>query len=118
MASAKDSLKLSASLKAAADLRAKRLGYRSRSDYIRNLMRYDMLVQGGHDVTLPLSKLEPAVQDRIDAELLSLTERGEGQRGQLLARLIERVVTAGADPNGANIARTIRGIVTKKLSHP
>lgn len=92
MAEAKPrSFKLPADLDAAASLRAKALGYRTLTDYIRGLIRYDLLVQGAHTVTLPISHMPLSEQDRVDAKLLRLTQDGEGERGQLLQRIIERV---------------------------
>jgi hypothetical protein len=88
-------------------LRAKALGYRTAADYVRSLVRYDALVQGGHDVTLPISHLPDADQDRIDAQLLELTKRGTGKRGQLLSKLIERVAAAGKHPSGEAIAKSL-----------
>ncbi len=88
-------------------LRAKSLGYRTPADYVRALVRYDALVQGGHDVTLPMSHLPDDEQDRIDAQLLELTKRGTGKRGQLLSKLIERVTNAGKSPSGEEIAKSL-----------
>lgn len=81
-------------MKARADL----LGYRTVSAYLKGLVRYDALVQGPHSVTLPMSNLPDASQDAIDAQLLAVTKRGVGERGQLLARLLERVKEIPAIP--------------------
>ncbi|WP_038164863.1 hypothetical protein [Verrucomicrobium sp. BvORR106] len=75
----------------ALEIRAKQLGYASLSDYIKALVRYDLTVQGPHEATLPWSKLSPSEQDKIDENLLALTKRGKGVRGQLLAHILERV---------------------------
>lgn len=90
MASASRSLKLPPDLAEVAELRAKQLGYPSWNAYVKGLIRYDAMVQGSHDVTLPLSRLSPVEQDKIDARLLDNTKRGVGERGQFLKRLLGR----------------------------
>lgn len=91
MASHTRSTKLPACLAEAAELRAKALGYPSWNAYIKGLIRYDLLVQGDHTVTLPWAKCALEVQDQIDAKLLSLTEKGKGERGQFLKRVLKKV---------------------------
>lgn len=91
MASQTRSTKLPAALADAAERRAKDLGYPSWNAYIKGLIRYDLLVQGSHTVTLPWASLPLGEQDRIDERLLELTEKGVGERGQLLGRILERV---------------------------
>ncbi len=107
MASRPHTVKFPPDLFEVMSLRAKALGYRTAADYVRALVRYDALVQGGHDVTLPISNLPDAEQDRIDSELLELTKRGTGKRGQLLSKLIERVSAAGKKPDGEEIAKSL-----------
>ena len=58
-------------------------------------------------MTLPISHLPDADQDRIDAQLLELTKRGTGKRGQLLSKLIERVAAVGKQPSGETIAKSL-----------
>jgi hypothetical protein len=91
MASHTRSTKLPACLAEAAELRAKALGYPSWNAYIKGLIRYDLLVQGDHTITLPWAKCALDVQDQIDAKLLVLTEKGKGERGQLLKRIMKKV---------------------------
>ena len=88
--------RLPADLAEAAALRAQVLGYATWTDFIKGLMRYDMLVQGGHDVTLPWSKLSLDEQDKIDRRLLDVTRKGKGERGQLLRRILQEVGTGKA----------------------
>jgi hypothetical protein len=95
MASQTRSTKLPASLAEAAEHRAQALGYPSWNAYIKGLIRYDCLVQGAHTITLPWAASSLDQQDRIDIRLLELTQRGVGQRGQLLTRLIQRIQTEG-----------------------
>jgi hypothetical protein len=91
MSSKNRSTKLPPDLADAAELRAKALGYASWSAYVKALIRYDLLIQGRHTLTLPWSHQPPEKQDEIDAHLLRLTKRGEGERGQLLEHILERV---------------------------
>lgn len=101
MASQTRSTKLPCALAEAAEHRAKALGYPSWNAYIKGLIRYDLLVQGSHTITLPWAALPLDQQDKIDLRLLELTQRGIGQRGQLLTRLMERVTTDGATSQDA-----------------
>lgn len=91
MASKTRSTKLPPDLADAAELRARALGYASWNAYIKGLIRYDLLVQGDHLLSLPWSQQPPDAQDEIDAHLLKLTRRGKGERGQLLEHILERV---------------------------
>lgn len=113
MPSSSISVKCGKSLAEIVGHRWQQLGYRSVSAYLKGLARYDAMVSGDHSVTLPLSHLTDAEQDRIDAQLLDVVKRGVGQRGQLLKRLIEMVREAGAEPTGHAIADTIRKKSTK-----
>ncbi len=90
MASITRSTKLPGTLAAAAEIRAQKLGYKSWNAYIKGLVRYDLLVQGSHDLTLPLAESSTSQQDAMDTKLLSLTQSGIGERGQLLKRIVER----------------------------
>ena len=69
--------------------RAKTVGYSSYSAYIKGLIRYDALVQGPPQITLPWSQLPLDQQDKIDAELLDICKDGVGKRGQYLKRVID-----------------------------
>lgn len=89
MASKTRSTKLPPDLAEVAELRAQQLGYPSWNAYIKGLIRYDAMVQGKHDLTLPMSRLPLDEQDGIDAKLLTNTQRGVGERGQLLKRIVE-----------------------------
>lgn len=84
-------VKLPPDLAEAAAKRSKALDYASLSAYLKALIRYDLLVQGPHTVTLPISHMRPEKQDAVDAKLLEFTKSGVGERGQLLTRLLEKV---------------------------
>jgi hypothetical protein len=91
MAAISRSTKLSPALADAAELRARNLGYASWNAYVKALIRYDLMVQGEHTVTRPISHLRLDQQDKIDGELLQLTRQGVGVRGQWLEKAIERI---------------------------
>ena len=82
------SFKASPDLDSAIRERAKALGYRSVGAYLKGLIRYDMMVQGPHSLTLPWAELPLDKQDEIDAKMLRLTKDGIGERGQLLKRIV------------------------------
>lgn len=84
-------VKLPPDLAEACTLRAEQLGYASLSAYLKGLIRYDLLVQGPHTITLPIAQMRAEKQDAVDEKLLRLTRAGVGERGQLLARIMERV---------------------------
>jgi hypothetical protein len=89
MASKSRPIRLPEDLAKVADARAKHLGYASYSAYIKGLIRYDALVQGPHQISLPWAQLPLEAQDKIDAELLDLCKDGVGKRGQYLRRVID-----------------------------
>jgi len=82
-------LRLPPDLADAAEIRAQALGYPNWTAYVKGLIRYDLLVQGEHTLTRPWADLPLTQQDKIDANLLSLTRRGKGERGQFLKHLLE-----------------------------
>lgn len=99
MAALSRSTKLSPSLADASELRARQLGYTSWNAYIKALIRYDLMIQGEHSVTRPISHLRLEQQDKVDCELLDLTKEGKGVRGQWLEHAIKRV-TGTSDTSG------------------
>ena len=105
MSSKTRSTKLPFDLADAAEMRAKQLGYPSWNAYIKGLIRYDLMVQGEHSVTLPVARMRPEEQDKIDAELLERTREGKGVRGQWLEHAIRRIAgEATSDDVGEVIA--------------
>lgn len=103
MAATARSCKLPPDLAEAAEIRARALGYRSWNAYVCSLIRYDLMVQGTHPVTLPISNMRDEDRDAVDASLLEATKTGTGQRGQLLTRILERA--RSAEEVGPVIAR-------------
>jgi hypothetical protein len=100
MTSPTKSVRLAPDLLEAVELRRKALGYKDLTAYIIGLIRYDLLVQGEHTLTLPYSQLPADEQDKINAKLLDLTKKGKGERGQLLKNIIKRM-NEGDDPASA-----------------
>ena len=110
MSSKTRSTKLPYDLADAAEMRARQLGYPSWNAYIKGLIRYDLMVQGGHSVTLPIARMRPEEQDKIDAELLERTREGKGIRGQWLEHAIRRVVgTPSTEVVASEIVRHVAG---------
>jgi hypothetical protein len=102
------SLRLPPDLGDAVEIRADQLGYRNFTAYVLGLIRYDMMVQGGHTVTLPLSNAKPADLDRLDAELLERCRTGKGIRGQWL----EKVIAEIAGENAPAVAKKLpKGVI-------
>lgn len=104
------STKLPHALADAAEMRAKQLGYPSWNAYIKGLIRYDLMIQGSHTVTLPVARMRAEDQDRIDAELLERTLEGKGIRGQWMEHAIRRIA-GGFEPVdiGEKVARGLAG---------
>ncbi len=94
------SFKTSPDLDSAIRERAKLLGYRSVGAYLKGLIRYDMMVQGPHTLTIPWAELPLDQQDQIDAKVLRLTKCGVGERGQLLKRIV-------VESNGTPAAKAV-----------
>jgi hypothetical protein len=108
MSSKTRSTKLPYDLADAAEMRAKQLGYPSWNAYIKGLIRYDLMVQGSHSVTLPIAQMRPEDQDRIDAELLDRTREGKGVRGQWLEHTIRRIAgVSETEAVGEKIAKKL-----------
>ena len=97
MASQNRSTKLPGDLAEAAEQRAKSLGYPSWNAYVKGLIRYDLMVQGNHDVTKPMASLSLDEQAKIDAHLLDLSKKGKGERGQFLKHFLGRLSGASAE---------------------
>lgn len=114
MASSTRSTKLPYVLAEAAEIRAKALGYASWNAYIKGLIRYDLLIQGPHTVTLPLSHSRPEEQDRVDWELLDRVRTGVGSRGQYLENLVREVAGEHADTVKAGLTKALVRKASKK----
>jgi hypothetical protein len=104
MTSPKKSVRFAPDLEEAIELRRKALKYRNFTAYIIGLVRYDLLVQGDHSLTLPYANLSDVEQDQLNAKLLALTKRGKGERGSLLKRLLDAFAKDGTDLKDALLA--------------
>jgi hypothetical protein len=102
MASFARSLKLPADLAEAAERRSKQLGYPSWNAYAKGLIRYDLMVNGSHDITLPMATVPLDEQAKIDSHLLDLVKKGVAQRGQFLKYFLERREKNGSSGEGPN----------------
>jgi len=104
MASVTKSLKLPPWLAEAAEHRVKNLKYQAFNAYVTGLIRYDLMVQGDHSITLPIAQSHPAERDKIDEELLELTKQGTAIRGSFLKMLLRRI---GSDMNEEQAGKEI-----------
>lgn len=93
MASPLKQFRISGHLDHAIALRWVALGYKTEADYFKGLARYDLLVQGEHVITKEWSELSSAEQEAIDRVLSELAEAGISVRGELLGRIVERVLS-------------------------
>lgn len=83
---------LSDDLAAAAELLRKRRKYRTASEYVAALIRYDGQTQREHHLTGEWAALSPYERDRLDAAILKQVESGKGARGSWLEATIEEII--------------------------
>ena len=108
MASIKFSFKLPPLLNDAVLIRWTRLRYQSLSAYIIGLIRFDLMVQGEHPVSLPIAQSRAEERDKVDAELLEITKSGIGIRGSYIGGLLKDISKgkfATPDEVGAELVR-------------
>lgn len=96
---------LSDDLHEASELLRRKNRYRTLSEYIQNLVRYDAQSQREHLLTAEWAALSPAERDMLDARLLALVKSGKGVRGSWLEARIEAIVTRIFDERGANMTK-------------
>jgi len=89
------SLKIPELLMQALEQRARQLGYTSFNGYMKGLVRYDLMCQGEHSLTIPINQATGRQQDKVDAWLLRVARRGIGARGVLLNHIVERMQARG-----------------------
>ena len=71
-------------------------GYKSLSEYVLGLVRYDLLTRRQHAATAGIAELPRSEQDKVDDELAALFAKGETLGGSWFeARLQEAVQDAG-----------------------
>jgi hypothetical protein len=118
MASIQRSIKHSPDLDEAVQIRWKALGYRSHNAYHKGLERYDLMVQGDHAVTLPISQSRDEEQDKVDAQLLELTKQGKGIRGQFLVGLLKEMSASDFDSpdEAAEVLAQMLARINEKIS--
>ena len=85
---------LSDDLFEAADLLRKRRRYRSASEYVQGLIRYDGQAQKDHHLTAEWAAFSPYERDALDAAILRQVKSGKGVRGSWLEARIEEIVKA------------------------
>jgi Arc/MetJ-type ribon-helix-helix transcriptional regulator len=110
---------VSEDLYAAADLLRKRRRYRSLSEYVVGLIRYDGQSQRDHLLTGEWAALTGAERDALDLAILRQVESGKGVRGSWLEARIEAIVKAhlaehGAAPTTQAVASALAQSIPKR----
>ncbi len=109
---------LSDDLYAAAELLRKRRKYRTLTEYIAGLIRYDGQSQKEHHLTAEWAALSGYERDRLDTAILRQVESGQGLHGSWLENTIEDIVkkhlAAGETPGTKEVAAEL----AKQISGP
>ena len=87
--SAPKSIRIPPDLEEATEGRWRQLGYATFAQYVRALIRYDLMCGGDHPLTLPVSQMPLEKQDKLDSFLLRLSKRGGSVRGQLFESIMD-----------------------------
>jgi Arc/MetJ-type ribon-helix-helix transcriptional regulator len=99
---------LSEDLQQAAELLRKRRKYRTFTEYVQALIRYDGQTQREHQLTGEWAALTGYERDRLDNAILRQVESGKGARGSWIEATIEEIVLrhmkAGQPPNAKEVA--------------
>lgn len=104
-------LTLSEPLAKAAKRRRKDLKYRTDSEYIAGLVRYDCQTQKEHHISQEFAALDGWERDRLDAAILRQVESGVGIHGSWIeARIdasVKKHLDAGHVPTPKQVASDI-----------
>lgn len=98
----------------AMELRRKKLKvYRSPSELVNGLVRYDCEVQKEHYVSGNYASLSPSERDHLDAAILEQVESGKGIRGSWLEKRIKEAVAkvsqeTGREPTKEEVLQELR----------
>lgn len=99
---------LSDDLHEAAELLRKARKYRTTTEYVQGLIRYDGQSQREHHLTAEWAALSGYERDRLDAAILRQVQSGKGVRGSWLEARIEEIVkrhlAAGETPMTKQVA--------------
>ena len=105
----------------AAELLRKKKGrtYRTLSEYIAALVRYDGMSQREHSLTAEWAALTGYESDRLDQGILALVQEGQGTKGSWLTheieRIIERMLATNTVPTPEAVKTELARAVVKKL---
>lgn len=109
---------LSDDLFAASENLRKRRRYRTASEYIQALIRYDGQTQREHHLTAEWAALSPHERDLLDAAILRQVNSGEGVRGSWLEARINAIVQerleAGRTPATQEVAAALAQDLSRK----
>jgi Arc/MetJ-type ribon-helix-helix transcriptional regulator len=107
---------LSDDLAEAADLLRKRRRYRSASEYIQGLIRYDGQSQRDHHLTAEWAAFSPYERDALDAAILRQVKSGKGVRGSWLEARIEEIVKAHLAGGGKPATKDVAAELAKGIA--
>ena len=95
----------------------KRRKYRTPSEYIQGLIRYDGQSQKEHHLTAEWAAITGYERDRLDAGILNLVKTGKGRLGSWLEARIEAIVkeqlAAGKTPTKKAVAQALAEEIAK-----
>ncbi len=78
--------------------RATEAGYRTKTEYLVGLIRYDLLTRKPHTATAGISELSRAEQDRIDDEIARMFQSGETLNGSWFEHRVKEAAAAANLP--------------------
>jgi Arc/MetJ-type ribon-helix-helix transcriptional regulator len=108
---------LSDDLHEAAEMLRKARKYRSLSEYVAALVRYDGQSQREHHLTAEWAALDGYERDRLDNAILRQVKSGEGLRGSWLeariAEIVKKHLAEGKTPSTKEVATELAREVGK-----
>src|SRR4051812_47311749 len=79
-------------------MRAAEAGYKTKTEYLTGLIRYDLLTRKPHAATSGISALSRAEQDKIDDEIARMFHDGETLNGSWFEHRIKEAAAAASQP--------------------
>jgi Arc/MetJ-type ribon-helix-helix transcriptional regulator len=102
----------------AAELLRKSRKYRSLSEYVAALIRYDGQSQREHHLTAEWAAFTGWERDRLDAAILKQVQSGKGIRGSWLeariAEIVKKHLAAGKTPSKKEVAEELAREISKE----
>lgn len=91
---------LSNELGETAEILKKRNRYRTLSEYVNGLIRYDAMVQRPHRLSKEHATMTLSERDMLDADLLKQVKTGKGLRGSMFEARVEEAVRKLTEETG------------------